>query len=647
MCFLTDISIDLCIPSNSSDFIVSISESLAKSEIHLTLEFLNEALIGFSKSSEPMRQLCLDYMVPWLRNLALFAHHSPEDHRKSLSKTKDLLKLLIDLTVRRVEVRQKIDVSISSNEKTVHKVYKHIQSRVWKTIAEVDNIINLVLDCFVQYSVEHGIGSMQAEIIADTLVTMSSVSIRGKVISRMRRVIKSTVDQPCRHLIEHPSWNEIAVLLRFILMLSFNNTGPVIPYTPEIFHIVSILVVTGPTLIRSSVHELVVNTIHTLCTMGIPLAEENIKKLHYVLNDVCDSKNRVLFGLTKQHANAFTITKETTSDFAESIDLTSLQNIIRLLLDALNFGAPTVDIANMWRARWMGLVTSTAFHFNPAIQPRSFVTLGCLAQDEVDDDLIYQILVALKGALAIFNESDSSLIVSIMMCLSNIIDNLPSDSRYLLQLFWLAIALVQVGHHATFQTAVQFLQSVLRALDSRKLFVHRSIEDVLLEARLELGSIADDLDNACGINFKNYFSFAVAVILLKGLKQCENKDVVFQCLTAFLEIDSKRSVEQGYIEARTLGYLAGLLPFAAKDATLRELLRLAGINDVELDTIDFGASHVGLFDVLEIPDNSIALLLISLLVALLNASENESERLFLYTLLADAATSVPEVFALM
>lgn len=511
----------------------------------------------------------------------------------------------------------------------------------------MDEIINLVIDCFVQYSVENGVGSMQAEIIADTLVTMSSVSIRGKVVSRMRRVIERTSIQPCRYLTEHPSWNEIAVLLRFILMLSFNNAGPVMPYIPEIFHIVSVLVVTGPTLIRTSVHELVVNTIHTLCTMGIPLVDDNIKKLQFVLNDVCDSKNRVSFGLTKQHANAFTITKETTTDFADSIELSSLQNIVRLLLDALNFGAPTVDIANMWRARWMGLVTSTAFYFNPAIQPRSFVTLGCLAQDEVDDDLIYQILVALKGALAIFNESDSSLIVSIMMCLSNIIDNLPSDSRYLLHLFWLAISLVQVGHSTTFPTAVYFLQSVLHALDSRKIFYNGSIEEVLLEARAELGEIAIELDVECGVNFENYFSFAIAVILLRGLKQCESKDIVFQCLTAFLEIDSKRSIEQGIIEARTLGYLAGLLPFAAKDDTLRELLRLAGISDVDLDGIDFGASHAGLFDILEIPDNSTALLLISLLVVLLNASENESERLFLYGLLADAAISVPEVFALV
>jgi neurofibromin 1 len=96
---------DLCIPSNSSDFIVNISESLAKSELHLTLEFLNEAFVGFAKSNEPMRQLSLDYMVPWLRNLAVFTRHSPDDHKKNMSKTKDVIRLLIDVTVKRVEVR--------------------------------------------------------------------------------------------------------------------------------------------------------------------------------------------------------------------------------------------------------------------------------------------------------------------------------------------------------------------------------------------------------------------------------------------------------------------------------------------------------------------------------------------------------------
>jgi neurofibromin 1 len=295
----------------------------------------------------------------------------------------------------------------------------------------------------------------------------------------------------------------------------------------------------------------------------------------------------------------------------------------------------------------MGLVASTSFQFNPAIQPRSFVVLGCLAHEGVDDDLMYQILVAMRGALAIFKDTDPSLIISIMMCLTNIIDSLPPDTQYLLPMFWLAIALIQMGHPSTFSTATRFLQAVLRALDTRKLFAQRSVVDVMMETRQPFADIAMELDRDTGVSFGTNFSFALASILLKGVKYSEPRDLVFQCLTTFLEIECKRSMEHNVVAAETLGYFAGLLPFAAQDGALRELLRLAGIDDIDLDALEFGSAYVRLFDTLEIPDNTTALLLVSTLMNILNTSETDMERVFLYSFLSEAAIAVPEVFSLM
>lgn len=47
----------LCIPANNTLFIVSISKTLAANEPHLTLEFLEECISGFSKSSESRTQM--------------------------------------------------------------------------------------------------------------------------------------------------------------------------------------------------------------------------------------------------------------------------------------------------------------------------------------------------------------------------------------------------------------------------------------------------------------------------------------------------------------------------------------------------------------------------------------------------------------
>lgn len=93
--FINRLFVDLCLPSNSTDFIVNISEKIAATEPSLTIEFLNECVLGYGKSEQGIRYLCLLYMTPWLTNLSLFCGKSSED----TAKTKDLLKLLIDLTL--------------------------------------------------------------------------------------------------------------------------------------------------------------------------------------------------------------------------------------------------------------------------------------------------------------------------------------------------------------------------------------------------------------------------------------------------------------------------------------------------------------------------------------------------------------------
>lgn len=303
----------------------------------------------------------------------------------------------------------------------------------------------------------------------------------------------------------------------------------------------------------------------------------------------------------------------------------------------------------------MSLVASTAFQFNPAIQPQAFVVLGCLGREEVDDDLLYQILVALRGALAIFNESDPNLVLSIMMCLKNIVESLPSDSRYLLPLFWIAIALVEINNGPTFAMAVDLLLAILRALDADEYFAGERVTDVLLTAREPMSEVAKKLDLLCGVNFESHFSFAIASIFLKGLRYSNAKEIIFQGLTTFLDIECKHADNTTTVDSHNLGYLAGLLPIAVKNEALKEVLRLAGLADPDFDINDeeddgsgnFKSSYDGVFDRLDITDDTTALLLISMLATQLQMVDNTNEKLFLYGLLAEAATSMPEVFAVV
>lgn len=61
-------------------------------------------------------------------------------------------------------------------------------------------------------------------------------------------------------------WDDIAILARYMLMLSFNNSLDVAAHLPYLFHVVTLLVATGPLSLRASTHGLVINIIHSLCT---------------------------------------------------------------------------------------------------------------------------------------------------------------------------------------------------------------------------------------------------------------------------------------------------------------------------------------------------------------------------------------------
>jgi hypothetical protein len=222
---------------------------------------------------------------------------------------------------------------------------KLTQAKIWGTIANVDEILNLVIDKFIQCSNEHGAGSTQAETLADTLVTLSNVTVRAKLISFLRKVIHRTSFKPTRSLPDHPSWPEIAILIRFILMLSFNNRGPVKRLIPEVFHIVSLIAGVGCTVVRASVHGIIVNMLQSLCTSiplcSVPLTAANVNKLQLLLTELSESKSRLMFGLNRSNANAFTITPETLNDSMEPISLLSLEIIVSKLSEAITYAAPT------------------------------------------------------------------------------------------------------------------------------------------------------------------------------------------------------------------------------------------------------------------------------------------------------------------
>ncbi|KAK4871818.1 hypothetical protein RN001_015942 [Aquatica leii] len=505
----------LCIPSNNTIFIKSISEKLATNEPHLTLEFLEECIQGFRVSSIELKHLCLEYMTPWLGNLVRFV--KPSDESKRHKQVSQILEKLILLTIEEVEM------------------YPSIQAKIWGSIGHVPELIDMVLDNFIHKSVSAGLGSSMVEIMADTAVALASANVQlvaKKVIGRLCKVVDKTCQSPTPLLEQHMMWDDIAILARYLLMLSFNNCLDVVRHLPYLFHTVTFLVCSGSLSMRASTHGLVINIIHSLCTCTKPSFSEDIQRiLRLSLDEFSLPKFYLLFGISKVKSAAVTAFRSsyrhpnerwlsTERSFSgpasdrERLSLTSLEVITDALLEIME--ACMRDIPDCdWLNSWTALAKSFAFCFNPALQPRALIVFGCISKSITDHDM-KQLLRVLVKALESFN--DMTLIEALVMCLTRLQPLLRSESPIHKALFWVATSVLQLDEASLYAAGLALLEQNLHTLDSQGTFDDKTLELVMMSTREPLEWHFKQLDHAVGLSFKANFHFALVGHLLKGYR---------------------------------------------------------------------------------------------------------------------------------
>lgn len=115
---------------------------------------------------------------------------------------------------------------------------------------------------------------------------------------RIRKAITKSSLRPTRHLVDNVVWSEICVLLRVCLAISFDSRVQAQMYLPELFHIITMVVNCGSILVRSTVHSLLVNTIHSIC-VSFPLEEVKLTELKAILTNLSSPKLCLLFSLNR------------------------------------------------------------------------------------------------------------------------------------------------------------------------------------------------------------------------------------------------------------------------------------------------------------------------------------------------------------
>lgn len=552
---------DISIPLDPTQFIVNISKHLAQEEPQLTSDFLNEFFVGWESFSDEQKPLSLAYMAPWIPSLRTSLLGDEADSEKGKEKIAAIFRKIIDLSIS--------DLTLSIT----------LEHTVWPAIYKDETLLDIFLEEILKSALNLGLYDEQTQGLTSIVTAMGTITLRGKIISRLRKALNRSSQRPTKHLAENVVWGEICVLLQFCLSLSFDCGVQSQLYLPEIFHVVTMLANTGPSDVRVLVHRLLINSIHAACT-SFKLDDTKLSKLRSALETLSEPRNDIFSPLVFTRDGA---SVTTTQENGQSLAAT--ETLAALLFEVCSVAAPSVDLANAWRSRWMSLVASTAFQNNPAIQPRAFTVMGCLAREEVDDDLLYQVLVALRNAVGRFSdESANEMLVAIVTSLSKMMGKLMTASRYGLQLFWLAMSLLRLVPPSLFNCAASFLEAVLTNIGTWSELRSDKMAQMLIQGRVQLEEAALALDEAYGIHFTaENFHFAVCACLVRGLNDNMTKAGALRVLSTFLEMTmnaaswpSSESPPKAVLSSSP--YLALMQARAVEPGELKDTLWLSGIN---------------------------------------------------------------------
>ncbi|KAI6248995.1 Neurofibromin [Erysiphe necator] len=569
----------LCVPRNPSHFVIDISQQLAQLETQLAADFLNEFFVGWESFPSSQRPLSLAYMAPWIPGLRSGLIPSDLDSDKARDKVAFIFRKLID-------------VALSD-----HSLSTTLEQCVWPAISRDETCVDIFFEEIIKASHGYGFGDERTEILGSILSSIGTISIRGKLISRLRKALNRTILRPTRQLPENSAWSEICVLLRLCLSTSFDSSVQSQIYLPELFYLITMLANTGSAEVRLTVHRLLINTIHAMCST-FPLEESRLTRLRTLLNSLSETHNSSLFNLSVRDGSSLAAIQ----DFNISL-LLATEKLVKILSEVSTIAAPSIDMSNAWQSRWMSLVASTAFQSNPSIQPRAFVVIGCLARENVDDDFLYQVLVALRSGITRFvEENESEMLVSIVIALTKMIEKLPAESRYGLQLFWLALSLVRLVPLALFNCIAPFLDASLSNLSSIGEFKGGRMVVNLLQGRLPLGDAALQLDDLYGIHFTmENFHFAICASLVKGLAASLTRPTALRILKKFLEITNLSVIEESKAirDQACMPYLCILISRAISTEEAKEIIWLSGHSKPEEILNHFEISDMINFDLVK------------------------------------------------
>lgn len=459
-------AMELYVPNDTTTFLSLLGNSLAKAHPELTpymwkyiLEGLESKII---KHEDTPQSVCtLSY---WISNL--YEHVYLMDDEDGPERVSTIFRTLIRLTV--------ADTTVYLNQ-------------IWSQIGADDRLIPLLTDEIINHALERDSENRDWQKTISLLTSLPTVEVACNIIQKLLNLIRSFLPSLKQEALTQ-SWSELMILTKVCSHVFFEAPFMTQMFLPEILFIVSLLIDVGPGELRSLLHELLMNTCHSL-SINEALPADSRRNLDEIAAVFSRQKMKFMFGFSQDKGRI--LKNFSASSFSSKFTL--LDYFTTNMMSIMDYSSTTESA--QWKTKFRKYLNDIVFENNSFLSARAMMMLGIIGKTYTSESFCRNLLGETMKTVANPVVSDELIfvIISQLFTYSKIVEGLDPSLPLVKEMFWIATIFTESSHPAVFEGGLLFMISCIDRLYMAHFNDSSSVNGMVITELLESRKFAEPL----------------------------------------------------------------------------------------------------------------------------------------------------------
>lgn len=560
-------------PKDFVPYVLDLCNSLSVNHPELTSDFISALSDGYETSES--KYCCLMLLSLWIKNIYSQCYKSSE------ANSMEKVETIIHQFVKRIPP---VNSPLILSFKTF----------IWKGILSDVNLVEFAVLDAIREALKKEIQGENWDHIHSVLSYFPSIDVCGIIIKQLRQIVDIPFFQNNRQVSINISWIKAKILVRVCEALSFDALFLAETYFAEICFIVSMLLNTGPSDMRLSVRNLIINVFYSF------LSKENLSDAvrQHVLKTIDDFSgpgSKVTFGLIKSKNENYSVLPRRADQISGTV--THLENFCYTLLNFIEL--QPMEVRSLWKGRWSSYALSAAFRQYGPLQGRGILVAGIICKTGISDSVIIEFMRKyIEWCTGDLLAADFMVCICFFFAFANIAEGVTKISQYSGFLFCCGFTQCLFDNSVFFSTSLKILRCTITGMVlNGTLDDDTDILEKISSYRDEFSDYMDFVEGSFGISTTSdvvdqvFILYAIKALQLPFLKK-NGLELLMLMFNVRVRYDLKQfkttspvANDELKFQSNAIGYLALIYVSGFHDASYKDILESCGLDSSRIRNV--------------------------------------------------------------